>query len=191
MWHEYTSLKNRFERLNLSKRAALKSSPNENIRHLWADTSTQNINHDSLLISNSTSEAQKKLNKTQKEEAVLHMTGLSYQGKSIKVVTENLATSTISNWSKMTNSLPGFLFNFTRKAIQSQLPTLANLVRWGRASSNLCPLCGSVQTNKHVLSNCSHPSALTRFTNRHSRILVMLVDWLSSKFDNKSTLFVD
>jgi len=169
----------------------LKSSPNENIRHLWADTSTQNVNPDSLLISNSTSEAHKKLNKTQKEEAVLHMTGLSYQGKSIKVVTKNLAASTISNWSKMTNSLPGFLFNFTRKAIQSQLPTLANLVRWGRASSNLCPLCGSVQTNKHVLSNCSHPSALTRFTNRHNKILVMLADWLSSKLDNKSTLFVD
>src|ERR1700743_3193768 len=61
----------------------------------------------------------------------------------------------------------------------------------GRKSSNLCPLCGSVQTNTHVLSNCSHPSALTRFTNRHNKILVMLADWLSSKLDNKSTLFVD
>ena len=105
---------------------------------------------------------------------MLHMTGLSYQGKSIKVVTENLVSSTISNLSKMTNSLPGFLLNIMRKAIQSQLPTLANLVRWGRASSNLCPLCGSVQTNKHVLSNCSHPSALTEFINRHKKNFAML-----------------
>src|ERR1700759_1924576 len=103
---------------------------------------------------------------------MLHMTGLSYQGKSIKVVTENLAASTISDWSKMTNSLPGFLFNFTRKAIQSQLPTLAKPSQVGRASSNLCIFGGCVQTNKHVLSNCNHPSALTRFTDQHNKILV-------------------
>ena len=78
------SLKNRFERLNLSKRAALKSSPNENIRYLWADSSNRNVNSDSLLTSNSTSEAPKILTKTQKE-AVLHLTGLPYQGNSIKV----------------------------------------------------------------------------------------------------------
>src|ERR1700759_733222 len=118
----------------------LKRSPNENIRHLWADTSTQNINSDSLLITNSTSEAHKKLNKTQKEEAVLHMTGLSSQDKSIKVGTENLAMSTISNWSKMTNSLPVFLFNFTHKAIQPQLPTLESLVR-DAGPPVICVLC--------------------------------------------------
>lgn len=185
------SLKNRFERLNLSKRAALKSSPNENIRYLWEDTSVKNVNSDSLLLSNSTFDAQKILSKTQKEEAVLHLTGLPYQGKSIKILTENLSVKTISNWSKMTNSLPGFLFNFTRKAIQSQLPTLANLARWGRASSNLCPLCSAVQSNKHVLSNCSHPDALLRFTNRHNKILDLLASWFSSKLDCNSTLFVD
>ena len=91
----------------------------------------------------------------------------------------------------MTDSLPGYLFNFTRKAIQSQLPTLGNLVRWGRASSNLCPLCGAVQSNKHVLSNCSNPDALKRYTSRHNRILELLAAWFASKMDSKSTLFVD
>jgi hypothetical protein len=122
---------------------------------------------------------------------VLHLTGLPYQGKSVKIVTENLPVITINSWSKMINSLPGFLFNFTRKAIQSQLPTLANLVRWGRASSNLCPLCGAVQSNKHVLSNCGNPNVLARFTNRHNKILDKLAAWFTSKLDNKSTLFVD
>ena len=42
-----------------------------------------------------------------------------------------------------------------------------------------------------MLSSCSHPSALTRFINRHNKILVMLADWLSSKLDTKSTFFVD
>src|SRR5213080_846364 len=185
------SLKNRFERLNLSKRAALKNSPNENIRCLWTDSSTRNVNSDSLLINNSVHQAQKILANAQKEEASLHLTGLPYQGKSINFVTENLSSSTISNWSKIINSLPGFLFNFTRKAIQSQRPTLANLVRWGRASSNLCPLCSAIQSNKHVLSNCSHPDALERFTNRHNKILDLLAAWFIYKLDSKSTLFVD
>ena len=92
---------------------------------------------------------------------------------------------------KMINSLPSSLFNFSRKAIQSQLPTLANLVRWGRASSNLCPLCGAVQSNKHVLSNCSHPDALLKFTSRHNKILDLLAAWFSSKLNSKSALFVD
>jgi len=185
------SIKNRFEKLNLSKRAALKRSPNENIRHLWADSSLRNVNSDSLLINNTETGAQKALNKSQKEAAVLHLTGLSYQGKSIKILTENLSANIISNWSKMTNSLPGFLFNFARKAIQSQLPTLANLVRWGRATSNLCPLCGAVQSNKHVLSNCSHPDVLLRFTNRHNKTLELLASWFSAKLKNNSALFVD
>ena len=186
------SLKNRFERLTLSKRAALKNSPNENIRQLWADTSIRNVNSDSLLINNSSSsKASKTLAKSQKEEAVLHLTGLPYQGKSIKILTENLPKNIIADWTKITYFLPGFLFNFTLKALQSQLPTLANLVRWGRASSNLCPLCNAVQSNKHVLSNCSHPHALSRYTNRHNKILELLAAWFSTSLDNKSTLYVD
>ena len=122
---------------------------------------------------------------------MLHLTGLPYQGKSIKILTENLPKNIIADWTKITYFLPGFLFNFTRKALQSQLPTLANLVRWGRASSNLCPLCNAVQSNKHVLSNCSHPHALSRYTNRHNKILELLAAWFSTSLDNKLTLYVD
>jgi len=69
-------------------------------------------------------------------------------------------------WSKSVNQLPGYEYNFVRKAMQSQLPTLNNLHRWGRASSNLCPMCNKIQSNKHVLSNCSSNGALSRFTRR-------------------------
>src|SRR5919106_2286493 len=41
------SIKNRFERLQVSKRNALKNSPNENIRILWSDTSFKNVRPDS------------------------------------------------------------------------------------------------------------------------------------------------
>jgi len=45
------SFKNRFERLQLSKRSALKTSQNESIRDLWNDTTLSNVSSDSLLIS--------------------------------------------------------------------------------------------------------------------------------------------
>ena len=91
----------------------------------------------------------------------------------------------------MTESLPGYLYNFVRKAIQSQLPTLANLVRWGKLASNQCPLCHASQTNKHVLSNCSNPSALKRYLDRHNKILALLANWFTAKMETDCTLFVD
>ena len=91
----------------------------------------------------------------------------------------------------MADSLPSHLYNFVRKAIQSQLPTLANLVRWGKKSSNLCPLCNTTQTNKHVLSNCSNPDVLDRYLERHNRILTALGNWFNSNLKSGSELFVD
>ena len=42
-------------------------------------------------------------------------------------------------------------------------------------------MCGKLQTNKHVLSNCSSNGALCRYTSRHNKILYLLTNWLSSK----------
>ena len=64
--------------------------------------------------------------------------------------------------------------------IQNQLPTNNNLKRWGRSPTNLCPLCNNIQSNKHVLSNCSTPSVLQRYTHRHNAVLLILVEWLRS-----------
>ena len=180
-----------FERLQLSKRNALKNSPNENIRDLWSDTSYKNVRADSLLLSNGGKKAKQTLITSQLEEASNHLQGLPYQGNSIKTVTENISKKYIEQWSKLVETLPGFMFNFVRKAFQSQLPTRANLVRWGRASSNLCPLCNAVQSNKHVLSNCSNPTVLSRYTEKHNRILLILTTWLQAKADKETYIFAD
>jgi len=185
------SLKHRFSRLQLSKRNALKNSNNENIRNLWGETNFKNIRADSLLVSNSGVQAQKILTKSQTEEAYSHLLSLPYQGKSIKIVTENIPIALIKIWYRVNENLPGFLFNFVRKAIQSQLPTKANLMRWNSSPSNLCTLCNSVQSNKHVLSNCSNPVALTRYTSRHNKILKIFASWLQSKLNQESSLYVD
>ena len=185
------SWKNRFEKLLLSKRSALKNSPNMNIRDLWTDTNDKNIVTDSSLLIKCLKDSLKIVTKEQKNVATNHLVGLAYQGLSIKSVTENILKKNIILWAKMTESLPSHLFNFVRKAIQSQLPTLANLVRWGKQSLNLCPRCNASQTNKHVLSNCSHPDVLKRYLERHNKILALLANWFSSKIKNDLTLFVD
>lgn len=185
------SIKHRFERLQLSKRNALKKSMNENIRDLWADTSIKNVRADSLLSCNSGAVAQRILAETQVEKASEHFIGLPYQGKSVKLVTENISANYIKIWHCVTENLPGFLFNFVRKGLQSQLPTKANLLRWGRSPSNLCPLCNAVQSNKHVLSNCSNPVVLNRYTERHNKILFILATWLQNQIDKSSSIFVD
>ena len=113
------SIKNRFQRLQLGKRNALKNSPNENIQNLWVDTSKMNVRADSLLVSTNGVSAQRLLAETQSGGAFQHLSGLPYQGKAIKIVTENIPRKSISLWSCMTESLPGFLFNFVRKAMQS------------------------------------------------------------------------
>jgi hypothetical protein len=185
------SIKNRFERLQLSKRKALKNSPNENMRELWADSSHKNVRTDSLLIANGGKRAKQILIQSQIEEASHHLLGLPCQGQSIKLVIDPIPKKYIVIWSNLIETLPGFLFNFVRKAFQSQLPTKANLLRWGRSSSNLCPLCNMIQSNKHVLSNCSNATVLNRYTERHNKILSMLATWLQSKLDKQSCLFAN
>jgi len=93
-----------------------------------------------------------------------HVQALKTQGSSLTVMLQCLSKDTIRNWSSHLTSLPGPLFKFARKALQQQLPTAANLNRWGKSTSPLCPLCTAVQTNKHVLSNCSAPIALNRYS---------------------------
>jgi hypothetical protein len=185
------SIKNRFERLQISKRDALKNSPNENIRDLWSDSTLKNVRTDSLLIDNGRKKAKQILIKAQGEEASNHLLGLPCQGQSIKMVTEQIPNKYIDLWANLNGTLPGFLFNFVRKAFQSQLPTKANLLRWGRSSSNLCPLCNAVQSNKHVLSNCSNIAVLRRYTERHDKILSILATWFQSKLDKQCCIFAD
>ena len=104
---------------------------------------------------------------------------------------QNVSPGTISHWAESVNTLPTCMFNFVRKAIQSQLPTNTNLVRWNRATNPNCPLCNQAQTNKHVLSNCSSAIALTRYTKRHNNILEILLNWISSNLNPDSTLYAD
>ena len=97
----------------------------------------------------------------------------------------------IKRWSNCTQNLSEADFKFFKKALQQQLATAANMHRWDRSTSNLCSLCNWVQTNKHILSNCSAPGPLARCTQRHDLILRALVDFLISALPSSSTVFSD
>ena len=69
------------------------------------------------------------------------------------------------DWSLVVDSLPEHIYRFVRKALLQQLATASNLYIWGKTQSPNCSLCGAIQTNKHVLSNCSSPSMLEKYKN--------------------------
>jgi len=185
------SFKNRAERLHLSKRSSLQKSKNCNIQILWEESKLKNVNADSRLINNQYKTAKSILVKEQQNAAMEHFHNLSYQGKSVKTITGLISPNKISNWVQTINKLPGYLFNFTWKALQSQLPTLANLKRWGRSVDDKCPLCSNIQTNKHVLSNCGSKAALSRYTERHNNVLGLLAKWINDRISKTHKLYVD
>jgi hypothetical protein len=178
--------------LRLTVRAGLKNSASHDVRQLWTETSVRNISIDSALISSASLPTAKKVIKLQTlNAAVQHIRTLQLQGASITSVIENIKSSTISTWSKCVQSLPAPLFNFTRKGLQQQLATLSNLCRWGKAHEPTCPLCKQVQTNKHVLSNCTAPCALQRYKLRHDAILFILCNWLKTVMIPDAQLYAD
>ena len=108
-----------------------------------------------------------------------------------KIVGELIPLKHINCWKEAIEQLPTFAFNFVRKAMTNQLPTLKNLKIWGCSNTDICPLCGLTQTNKHVLSNCSAPEALARYLGRHNKILRLLADWIKPKLGGDWTLYCD
>ena len=190
------SMASAYERLWLKKRFNMKHSNHEEMRKLWHETSENQryIQSDVLMSENpDLSSAMSSLRQKQNATCQSHIFALESQGLCAKTINATLTKSNILAWSSCVDSLPEEFFKFARKAFQQQLPTASNLARWGRISSPLCQLCHSdkPQTNKHVLSNCSAPCALERYTMRHKSVLRTLALWLESVINGDQSLLVD
>ena len=181
----------RAARMQLTKRHLLQSSKNQCIRELWEASKAQNVRVDSLLEGNNIQQASSMLRKSQTKDSLDHFLGLKSQGLLSKVINETVTHKNILLWKQAIDSLPEHVFNFTRRAMMCQLATLHNLKIWNCATSNLCPNCGVDQTNKHVLSNCSSPDALARYTIRHNTILDIIAKWIVPKMKPNHSLFCD
>lgn len=178
--------------LKMTTRYGLKTSANDDIRQLWHETSTRNVSIDSALVeSDSLAPALRAFKLQNKNTAVKHVKSLTLQGAAVTSVIEIVKPSSITIWTKCTQSLPSALFCFVRKGLQQQLATLSNVHRWGKSPTAACPLCNQVQTNKHVLSNCSSPSALQRYKRRHDAVLFILCNWLKSALKNGESIYAD
>ena len=127
----------------------------------------------------------------QNQRNVNHLSVLKIQGKIITAISESFNKSVIMRWSKEMETLAEPLYKFIRKAIQQQLPTASNLTRWGKSSDPKCPLCQQIQTNKHVLSNCSSNIALQRYTDRHDKVLSILTVWFLHNCKSDRTIYAD
>ena len=108
-----------------------------------------------------------------------------------KTVSVAVLPRNIQLWKQTMDSLPDYVYNFARKAMMSQLPTLHNLKLWNCSATNLCPGCGLDQTNKHVLSNCSSPDALAQYTSRHNTILELIAKWILPQLKQNHSLYCD
>src|SRR6266516_1506395 len=181
----------RAARLKLTRRHLLRSSKNASIRELWEVTNHPNILADSLLDSRDLKGASAILRASQNKESLAHFLGLKSQGVMAKTVNETVLPANIKLWQHVMDSLPDHVFNFARKVMMNQLPTLHNLKLWNRSSTNLCPRCGSDQTNKHVLSNCSSSDALARYTDRHNLILELIAKRIGPKLKINQSLYCD
>ena len=120
-----------------------------------------------------------------------HVFGLKSQGRIFMTIIATFSKTTIKEWSAHVDSLPDHLFRFVRKACQQQLPTASNLQLWKKVPSDQCILCGSRQTNKHVLNNCSAPGVLERYKRRHDHVLSILAQWIKDRVGIESVLFAD
>ena len=94
------------------------------MRELWADSSSQHVVVDELLVSHdSITAASKALKKHQQQTATDHLFGFQLQGVIPKCVSETIEIKSIELWAKTIDYLPFHLFNFARKALLQVLQT--------------------------------------------------------------------
>lgn len=187
-----SSIKNYSDALQLSKRYNLKNSRNFEINCLFKETSHRNISIDEILLnSNSLAESKRKLTQGFNDHIMANIESLKIQGSTLISLQRSLSQTVIKRWSNRLQTVSEPVFNFVRKALIGVLPTNSQLCRWGRIASGSCPLCNAVQTNKHVLSNCSSEAALNRYKLRHDCALRLFCHWLKSVLPSNAKLCVD
>ena len=163
------------------------------MQQIWQDTHHKHIEIDSLMATRTLDDSLKELKSQEQNKSKSHVDSLISQGNISSSIDGVISNKLVQEWSKATWALPECIFQFTRKSILQLLPTASNLHRWKRSDNPNCSLCnkGIRQTNKHVLSHCSSPSALNRYTKRHDAILTIILQWIQSQNPKNSSIHAD
>ena len=197
------SAKTLFNQCQLSTRRILKQSKNPEIQSIYAATSSKHINHDSIINSvasesrNLAVTTNKQFNSRVDREhstSVLKNTwnkfmNLNEQSILISHIVKVCPTKIINMWQVLAKRLPSNIFSFCRKSLIMCLPNKSNLHRWRLADNNQCILCQNMQTQLHVLSNCS--KCLNRYTWRHDSVINSILLQISKSVKSTMKIYCD
>jgi hypothetical protein len=127
----------------------------------------------------------------QQERQIAKLDSLSIQSGLLKALREFLPRSEFSGWSEHLLLVTSRISNFARKALVRCLPTNSNLHRWDRAKSSACPNCGELETENHILNNCSVAAVQGRYTWRHNAVLRLLLSFILPHVSPHATVYAD
>ena len=102
-----------------------------------------------------------------------HVKTLTVQGNTLALA---VAEKCDLSWQSYMFGLKHGTLKFIANASIDTLPTQANLKRWKKSTSDLCPLCRGRQTTNHVLNICKVGMDTGRWTWRHNNIVNYVVN---------------
>ena len=165
-------------------RKALQSSPNDEIKNLWKETSNhKNVQYDKY---RNTKDALNHIRKQHEDKLQNHLIS---QGSFFSSIMKHSTSSLNSLWSSVQSKLPRNIFNFTIKYINNTLPTRKNLLKWGISSTSECSFCLEPESLLHVVAGCKTYLCEGRFTWRHDSVLSLIASTVQSA--EFSDLYVD
>ena len=165
-------------------RNALKSSPNPDIKSLWADTSYgTNLQYDQF------QNTKQVLKAVQHEHEDRIKNTLLSQGLVISSILKYSCQRTASIWSIVQQNMPRNIFNFSIKYLNNTLPTRKNLCKWSISQTSACSFCLQSETLQHVVSSCTWYLENGRYTWRHNSVLLFLANTFSSL--NQISVYAD
>ena len=127
----------------------------------------------------------------QQERSLTSLDGLQIQSVLLKSLRTSLPQSELKSWSCHLLTVISSVSNFARKALVRCLPTNSNLHRWDRSKSESCPHCGQLETENHILNNCSVAATEGRYTWRHNAVLRYLLAIILPKMSDHHTVYAD
>ena len=163
---------------------SLESSPNSDINHLWARTSTScNIQYDQYRNTKQVLHAIQ----TDNENHLHHE--LKSQGFIISSIILRASSNTRRLWSKLQKSMPRNIFSYTIKYLNNTLATKKNLCKWPLSSSSACSFYLQFESLQHIVSSCKCYREDGRYTWRRNSVLLHISRTLSLLQD--SSLYAD
>ena len=114
-----------------------------------------------------------------------HVKSLTVQGNTLALAA---AEECDLSWKSYMFGLKQGTLKFILNASIDTLPSQANLKRWKKSTSDMCPLCRGRQTTNHVLNICPIGKDTGRWTWRHNNVVNYIVSCVDKE---KYTVYSD